>query len=331
MSQGASIDIIKNGKAGGSSHLVAQRLLNADFNIQALRTQDILRKEDWLEFDNAVSEVAGERLNAVGDLVSRGLTYNLTNPLGRTKFEYQQASDLTDAEVNMSGISDAQADLLEFESKDLPIPIIHKNFHLNIRQLSASRDRGESLDVSQARIASRIVSEKIEDILFNGSTVQVGGNSITGYTSDSARNTGSVTASWALPGTTGEQIVQDAISMVNAADADKAYGPYILYVPFQVLTYLGDDYKANSDKTIMQRLLEIPRIEAVKGSSFLSGTNIVLVQLTSDTVDMINGFQPTMIQWESHGGMVLNFKVMSIMFPRIRSDFDGRSGIVHFS
>jgi hypothetical protein len=39
----------------------------------------------------------------------------------------------------------------------------------------------------------------------------------------------------------------------------------------------------------------------------------------------------TTLQWETHGGMMQNFKVMAIMVPQIRGDFNGNTGIVHGS
>ena len=57
----------------------------------------------------------------------------------------------------------------------------------------------------------------------------------------------------------------------------------------------------------------------------------ILVQMTRDVVDLAVGFMPTALQWESHGGMVTNFKVMSIMVPQVRADYNGNSGINHGS
>jgi len=54
-----------------------------------------------------------------------------------------------------------------------------------------------------------------------------------------------------------------------------------------------------------------------------------MVQMTSDVARAINGMPITTVQWESAGGMRLNFKVMAIQVPQIRSDYDGNSGICH--
>jgi len=48
-------------------------------------------------------------------------------------------------------------------------------------------------------------------------------------------------------------------------------------------------------------------------------------------VRLVDGMANTSVQWESEGGMALNFKVMSIRVPQIRSDINGACGVVHAS
>ncbi len=317
------------GSGHSSSGSVAARLLQNGFNVNALRTNDTLRKDEWKQYDTAIIEVARKRLIGVADLLSRGLRYPIANALGVTRVEWETQSDMTPAEITMSGISLAQNDRIEFSLTGLPLPIIHKDFNINIRALEASRKTGQPLDTAQAQLAGRLVAEQIETMLFTGATVLGSNNLIYGYTTATNRNTGSVTASWVTA--TGSQIVADTLAMIQKAVDDNMYGPYVMYVPAAVFTHMGDDYKAESDKTIMQRVKEIPGIEDIRPSKDLSGTNIILVQMTGDVVDMIDGLQPTTVQWDSHGGMVQHFKVLAIMIPRIRSDYATQSGIVHYS
>jgi hypothetical protein len=54
-----------------------------------------------------------------------------------------------------------------------------------------------------------------------------------------------------------------------------------------------------------------------------------MVQMTSEAAQAINGMAPTLIQWESQGGLRLNFKIMAIQVPLLRADFDGNCGIAH--
>jgi len=37
------------------------------------------------------------------------------------------------------------------------------------------------------------------------------------------------------------------------------------------------------------------------------------------------------VMWDSHGGMMIHFKVMMIGAPRIKADQSGQSGVVHYT
>jgi uncharacterized linocin/CFP29 family protein len=340
-----------NGQGGlAASGSVAKRLLSSGFNVNALRpaipdaaradpsgvywhqgmrANATLRRLEWQLYDTAVISVARRRLVGVADLIAMGLTYNVPDALGVTQIVWEQISTMTAAEISMSGLSQTPNDRQEFSLLSLPLPIIHKDFNINIRQLHSSRRIGTPLDVTQAELSSRIVSEGIESILFVGTLVLGTNNQIYGYTTAPHRATGSVTAPWATA--TGTQIVTDTLAMIAALVANNMYGPYMMYVPSAVYTAMGADFKAFGDKTILSRVLEIPGISGIKQSKDLTASNIILVQMTSDVIDMVDGMQPTTVEWETDGGMIVNFKVMAIMVPRVKFDYVTQSGIAHFS
>lgn len=317
------------GNSRNASGGVAARMLSSGFNVNALRTNGTLRKDEWIQYDTAVVEVARKRLGAVADLLSAGLRYNLSNALGTTRVEWETISDMDPADITMSGISQSQNDRVVYDLQGLPVPIVHKDFNINVRALEASRKTGQALDVTQAQYASRKVSEQIESMLFNGATVLGSNNTIYGYTTAPARNTGNLSASWLHA--TGEQIVGDILTMISALVADNMYGPYVIYVSAGVYVNMGEDYKAESDKTVLARVLEIPNIQAVRATKDLADGEVVMVQMSSDVVDMIDGLQPTTVEWESHGGFIMHFKVLAIMLPRVRNDYLEQSGIAHFT
>ena len=327
----AGVDYIKANGDGSTTTIggVAGKLLQHNFNINALRTQDVLRKDEWIKFDERVIEVATQRLTAVQDLTSRGLTYSIPNALGITRVEWETVSDMMDADISMSGLTVTPNDRVTFTQHAVPLPIVHKDFFINLRTLESSRRMGASLDTMQVDRSARIVSEKIESLLFNGSNMVGTSFTIPGYRTHDDRNTGSTTADWNTA--TGDQIVGDILRMIGAAVGDHMYGPYMLYASTAAGVHMGDDYKSNSDKTIIQRVKEIPGILDVKFTEYLGNNEALLVQMTSDVVDMIDGIQPQTVMWESHGGFLINFKVLAIMVPRIKSDDTGQSGIVHFT
>ena len=314
---------------------VAMRLLQSGFDVNALRlnadinAQGVLRKDEWIQFDNAVIPVARQRLVAVGDLMERGLTMPIPNALGTTRVEWERMSDMDPAIVSMSGVTQGGNDRVVYDLQGIPLPIVHRDFQINIRALEASRKNGGALDTTQAQLAARLVSEKVESLFFVGSSISGAANQIYGITNHPNRITGSVTAAWLSA--TGDQIITDINLMIGAAVTKNMFGPYILYVPLLVNNKLDQDLKAAWNDTIRERILRIPTILAIKGTPNLTASQVVLMQATPDVVDILDGIQPTTVMWESQGGFMVNFKVMAIIVPRIKSDFKSQSGVVHYS
>jgi uncharacterized linocin/CFP29 family protein len=291
-----------------------------------------LRYDEWKDIDRRVIDVATERLVGIADLISCGLTHNLGS-VGLTTSQWDRSSDMTEAQISMSGITTGENDAMVFESQAVPVPIIHKDFELNWRRLEASRRFGTSLDVAQGAIAARVVAEKSEDMLFGGASIQVDGNTIYGYTTHPHRNTVTLSEQWTAVGKTGAEILADVQAMLAAARADNMHGPFTLYVPGEYETRLDDDYNpATSDtRTIRQRIMQLNGIQDIKVADRLTNHNVLLVQLDSNVVDLAIAQDINTVQWDAKGGLQSMFKVMAIWVPRIKSDYDGKSGIVHLS
>jgi uncharacterized linocin/CFP29 family protein len=275
-------------------------------------------------------QIARPRLVAVGDLMSRGLTMPIANAMGITVVQHETSSDMTDAEINMTGLPESQRDRVQFSQVNTPLPIIHKDFQLSLRVLTAGRRLGQPLDTTQLTIATRKVADSMESMLFNGASVVAGGGTIYGYKTHPSRNTGSTTASWATQA--GDVILTDLLAMIGAATSDNMFGPYVVYVSVDSYVHMLGDLKAASDKSTIQRILEIPQIAAVRPTTQIAtGDEVLLVSMSADVIDWLDGQQPTVVMWETHGGMMINFKVLAIGAPRPKADQEGRSGIVHYT
>jgi uncharacterized linocin/CFP29 family protein len=332
----AATEPVDTGKTffrGTSGKWATEQLIKAlkegrTLSTSELRTCDTLRKDEWIQLDNALIEEATIRLQGVADLISAGNVVRLANGFGTTVYQWETMGDMDPAIVSMDGITRSENDRLEFSLASLPLPFTHKDFNINLRTLEASRKRGEGLDVRQARIAARVVAEKTEEMLFIGSKT-FSGLPIYGYTTHPARNTTSFGAGGSWGGTkTGEQILADIMSMFAIMDADRMYGPYWIYISSSMDTYLNNDFKTASDKTIRQRLLETSRIENIRFSDKMPPNTVVMVQATPDVVQLVEGEPLQTIQWDVEGGFQINFKAFQILVPCIRADRAGRSGIV---
>lgn len=306
----------------------AQRLLANAMNLGVLRTNALLRKDDWIEVDRRVVRVAGQQLNGIADLQMAGLILRLGG-LGTTISQYEKRSDMTEASVNMDAPTSDDEDTLEYNLVGVPIPIVSKGFRLSIRRLEASRRMGDALDTAQIEVSTRLVIEKLEALLFGGAGFAVDSNNLYGYTNHPDRNTGTLAGAWTGAGAA--TILDDVLAMIDEACADGFYGPYNLYIPKNYWTLLQDDYKAESDKTRLSRILEIQELNAIKPTEALTGNNVVLVQMTADVVDLAVAQDVTTVEWDEKGGLVEHFKVMAAMAPRIKSDANGDCGVVHYS
>lgn len=333
----ARMDSGKSFWSGSSGRWAGERLLEAlqagqNLSPATLRTAATLRKDEWVAFDEALIEAAVVRTRGVSDLINAGLTMQVPNSMGKTVLEYEKISDMDPASVSLDGMVRTENDRVEFGLSALPLPITHKDFFLNLRTLTASRLRGEPLDTTQVRIAGRKIAEMQEQMLFSGGKT-FGGNPIYGYTTHPDRNTISFGAggTWSGAGKTGEQMLADSLLLISTSETDRMYGPWVIYVSRNMSTRLDGDFKANSDKTIRQRLLEVEGINSIRVVDFLAADNVVMVQMTSDVVVLVQGEPLQTVQWDIEGGFGLNLKAFIIQVPLIRSDIDGKSGIVHMS
>jgi hypothetical protein len=130
-------------------------------------------------------------------------------------------------------------------------------------------------------------------------------------------------------GATGERIIDDVIRMKQASIDDRFYGPWVLYIPTNFETAIDKDFKSYSDKTIRQRILEIDGIQDIRVADSITADNVVLVQMTSDVVRLVQGMPISVVEWQTEGGMRTHFKVMTIMVPQIRADQNNRAGLIH--
>lgn len=346
-------EFILNGQAHGN---VAGMLLANNFDVGALRpyvaednrtyisvrnsagvleprlvsnAPTTLRKDDWIQLDTQLIKVAKERLKAVAYLRGRGLEYTIPNGMGKTVLQHEAQSDITPASVSMDGIREADRDRPQYSLTSLPLPIIHKDFSFTARQLEVSRSGQSPLDMTMAELAARRVAEEAEKLLIGTSTefTSYAGATIYGMTTYPDRLTKTMTAP---TGSNGPTTVTDVIAMREQLKAVHYYGPYVIFCSPSWDQYLDTDYSTTKgDNTLRDRIRAITDIQDVITLDYLPTKTMIMVQLTSEVIREVVGMDLTTVQWESHGGMMLNFKVMAIMVPQFRSDYLSQTGICH--
>jgi len=309
----------------GGSNNVLRILRSNGWNLGALRTNATLPKNAWIAIDNTVQEVAGQRLNAIADLQSRGFTRDLGG-LGILYDYWQNASDGLTARQDMDGTSTGDENALDFGETGVPIPITHCDFRIPIRQLAAMERSGTPLDTTMVAQATRKVVEKLEDTLVNGSTVVSGGNSLYGYMTYTNSNAiSTLTGNWT--GTIAG-CEADVRLLIAELENDRHWGPYMLYVHANEWNDLRQSH-AYTGKSYYQILKDMAGIEDIKPLGVLAANDILLVEMSRETVDLDIGVDIQVVEWPTHGGMQMNFKVMAAMAPRIKADYAGRCGVAY--
>lgn len=348
------MDFIFNGQSNGS---VAEVLLQNDFNPNVLRpylgddgrsyvtmnhhggrpeavqvhnVNATLRLDEWKQLDAQVLKAARQRLALVADLRRKGLTYNIANGLGTTVLQSEKQSDVTGAQMSMDALEKNERDRPEYEVTNLPLPISHKGFSFSARQLATSRRGGSPLDTTMAEMSGRAVAENIEKLAIGSLGYKYGGGDVYGITNFPDRITTVSITDPTDSGWVGKTLVSEILQMRQASVSALNYGPWSLYVSTGWDQYLDQDYSdSKGDITLRQRIEQIRGIQDVTTLDYLTGLQIVLVQNTTDTVRLVNGMDIMTLQWPTNGGLSTEFKVMAIQVPQIRSDINGRCGLVH--
>lgn len=300
-----------------------------------------LRKDEWIELDKVVIRAARQRLRAWGDLAAAN-TFGGFNGMSKTILEHETMADFGEAIVDMDGMTEGRSDSPKYQLEGLPLPITHADFWFSSRKLAVSRNSGTPLDMTSVEQGARRVAESIEQTTIGTVAGLTYGNATTngysraptiyGYTNFTPRNT--KTDLTTPTGSNPEAVLQDILEMRDLLYSDFFYGPFVLYHSTAYDIYLDNDYfrtgGTSANQTLRQRIESIDGISSVRRLDYLSsGYVLLMVQMTADVARAVNGMDITTVQWESLGGMRLNFKIMAIQVPQLRADFNGRCGIVH--
>jgi uncharacterized linocin/CFP29 family protein len=306
---------------------------NGKLKTMTVNAPATLRRDEWKIFDDAVQKAARPRLSAFADLRAAN-TRRIPNAMSKTILQYHTMGDITPATISMDGLRISEFDRPHFDVGSLPLPILHKDFQFSSRQIAESRNGTTPLDTTMAELASRRVAEEAEKLLLGLSTTySYGGATVYGYTNFPNRHTFNDVDSPEDADWHPRKLLRTLARMKEALNNDLYYGPFVVYFSPAWDLYLDDDYFGEGanfgDITLRERLGKINGISAMRTLEFLPGFQILMVQMTSDVAQAVVGMDITTVQWESQGGFLLNFKVLAMLVPFLRSDFRGNTGIAH--
>lgn len=289
----------------------------------------MLTKDEWYEVENTVIQPALYPLKLVNLLRSRGLVKKLGG-IGTLITTWYMTGEVTPAGVNMTGMGNADNDLPDVSQAGAPVPVIFKPFQLDARQLEASRRSGDGLDLTTLYATTRVVNEKLEDLIVNGANVKLNGFSLYGLRNHPYRITSTAAGDWG----TIANILPTVNSMVAAAQTNKFPGPFALFISQdQWLEANSLYYGSDSNITPISRIKQNELISYIDSlpTEILPSGELLLVQLTPDVIDLAEAMGVQVREWTSGDGWQTSFKVMTVAAPRIKARGDNKTGIIHYT
>jgi uncharacterized linocin/CFP29 family protein len=286
-----------------------------------------LPKDVWGAWDREGVEIQRDLQPVFNDLAA---TLSMPMAIGKLVHHFQTISDSGNVNVSLDGRSKARTDQPVYAYHGTPIPIIDSSFSYGWRQVEAARTEGFNLDAAGRANSQRKIAEKAESAVLNGyAGIEVNGEQSYGLRTHPKRSTR--TTAQALITATGAEWVANVVATLKLLHAKNFKVPATLYVNFDDWFYANStDFKANGDKTIAQRVLEIANLGQVIPADSIAAGEIIAVVKRREVVQVLNSMpMTTRAQFRANPEDDYNFSVMMAAAVEIKFDAEDNCGVAH--
>lgn len=319
--------------------VLVKDLIDAGVESPAFNSAMSMRKDSWRYVDNQVITSYRKRLRAWADLAASSRVSGF-DAMGTMLYEYETMSDPGQAIVDLEGLAEGRTDSPKFQLEGVPLPITYSDFWFSARRLAVAASGGKPLNSVMAEAAGRRVAESIEQVTIGvqaGLTYGVTANysraaSNYGYTNFPPRITKN---NMTVPtGSNGTAVLSSFLALRDELYDANMFGPFMIYTSKDWDLYLDNLFSTTepSAGTLRSRLLEVPEFKGIKRLDYFTEAtpfSVLMVQMDPEVAQAIDGMPVKVVQWDSHGGMRKNFRVMAIQVPVLRADYNGNCGIAH--
>jgi hypothetical protein len=289
------------------------------------------------ELDSVVTEVGSDRLAVVAALI-KYVERPLANWWGTMTVQHLRNSKQGRARATMYPGGRGARSLVDRTPVSTPIYAFEQDFDYHERFLTVASGAGVQIEDESARAALENINELAEDFAINGPGVQFNAvSTVYGLENAPNANTGTLSGAnpaWDHASKTGEEILDDFHAMRDALVADKAMGPYIMFVEKDYESPLGKPYSdgvtTNYGRTVRETLLAEPNLLDIFIVDFLAADKVFLVEAKPRTCGIYMGQDPA---WVPMGVKRFQheFLMLACMVPTFRDDIDGNSGVAEFT
>ena len=292
----------------------------------------VLRKNEWEYLDSILVDIARPRLQLINSMRAAGLSINFPGAYDHSIYQYERVSDIDDAVVSMSAKSNQGNDRSTVDIQSIPLPLIHKTFSLEAREIAIARKTGQRLPTHMLQLCGRKVAEAADKLVLGTyGTYSFNSQSLFGLTNFPGRNTGSF-LNPSVAGWTPVMLYNSVIDMLKRQLDDNQFGTFDLYYSTGLMTSMLRQFSTNYDGgSLIENISKLPMLGSVQMLDTLTGNQLLLVKRDPLTASVLMGMDLRVVQWNTDGGETINFRVMAMMLPLLRTDQLGNSGIVHFT
>lgn len=330
----ANIDLSEEAVAGAFGVGMEYFMANTQERKRIAANATTLEEDEWETLSDTMVRTYKANLVGIQDLQDAGLTRDIS--LATMVDLWQDMSAFTEAEVSMDGEAQSDEDRINYATQGVPVPIVHKDFRISERELQSSRRLNNDLRTDGIAEATRVVSEMLESILFegwdptyrdqDGDTFQ-----LHGYTNHPDRGTVSG-SDWGTP----DNIRDDVVSALDTLDDNnRTGGGFWMYIaPPQWQQWRSSvDPDGDGNLTVRQRVMDEfdAELDMVGRAEFLPDGEAVLVDPSPDVVELAVAEDIQAVEWSSGSGMTNFVKILAAIAPEVKSDSAGNSGVVHLT
>jgi len=316
---GASRYVITN-----SSGVVTSRAISPSGLI--VNSGETVRHEDQLEIQQTLTELRRRKLAGMDTLISAGLSFRAD--ITKMLIGFESIGEHKDAEQSMNP-TEFDADQTVITKTFIPCPITHKSFSVPWRQTGFEYKTSLGLNESAYQVLKRL-----ETTLFNGNTGIVvpyagSGKPLYGFTNHPQAGTGSI-SDWSDSANVAVIHVEliEQIGDMWVEQGGVGSKSVVVFVGKAVWTNLQNDYKANTHKTVQQRMMDVDAVKAIVPIEVIGDTDVVLVEMEARTVQV--GIQSDLIAVPHTKTIPMapsEFTTYAAMVPFIKADTKGNTGV----
>lgn len=299
-------------------------------NAAAIIPQDVYR-----EFESQTKELLrAPNLTLLNDMLPLAKAL----PVGKVEHIYRQASDSGVVVTDLEGSAPVEIDKADY-TYDSSIKVVHKTgFGRSWMEMEGQRSEGFDGLVDDQANSVRLMQETIADHIYNGVDVTFKGTAATGIknsskTVDVDLDASGLNIDFTSSAASASDIRAAWISLVDTLRITNNVGRDITFYVSREIMSNFQQYFSTSDVgfgTILQSLLNLNGVAAIKEDAQLSGNELIGVVLDSQFIRPLVGMAVTTVPLvRSNPFDNYNFVTWANVGLEIKTDYDGRSGVLY--